>query len=108
MPNAERIQEYGKHHVEPGQNAIFADNGSDGDLKLTDMGVATLWNMAWPNRKIVTERGGYTFRHVVGARRDYNKGTHGKNTDGDVVIPKIKCGKWVFNPETHEKKYIEP
>ena len=107
LPDAERIQAYGKHHVEVGQNVIFTDNGADGDLKLTDIGVAELWNKAWPNRKIVVERGGYTFRHVVGARRDYNKGVHGKNANGEVMVPKVKCGKWVFNPETHEKKYID-
>jgi len=107
LPNVERIQAYGKHNVEVGQNVIFADNGVDGDLKLTDIGVAELWNKSWPNRKIVAERGGYNARHVVGARRDYNKGTHGKNADGEVIVPKIKCGKWVFNSETHEKKYIE-
>jgi hypothetical protein len=108
LPDTEHIQAYGKCTVEVGQNTIFVDNtGEKSVLRLTDVGIAEVWNKAWPNRKIVAERGGYNARHVVGARRDYNKGTHGKNADGEVIVPKIKCGKWVFNKETHEKKYID-
>jgi hypothetical protein len=107
LPNAERIQAYGQCSVEVGQNTIFGDNtGEESTLRLTDVGIADVWNKAWPNRKIVAERGGYNARHVVGARRDYNKGVHGKNADGKVIVPEIKCGKWVFNSQTHEKKYI--
>jgi hypothetical protein len=105
LPNAEIIATYGSMRIEPGQNTIFSHNGEKGDLKLSDIGVAEVWNKAWPNRTIVTNRGGYTAKHVMGARRDYNKGTHGKNADGEIVVPTVKCGKWVFNPETHEKTY---
>ena len=45
--------------------------------------------------------------HVTGAVRDYNKGIHGKNADGEVVVPKTKCGKWIFAKDTGKKKYIE-
>ena len=109
LPNAEYIAAIGALGVQVGQNTIFADNtGAKSELRLTNVGIAEVWNKAWPNRKIVVERGGFTAHHVVGARRDYNKGTHGKDADGNIVVPEIKCGKWVVNPDTHEKKYIEP
>ena len=108
LPNAEYIATIGALGVQAGQNTIFADNtGAKSTLRLTNVGIAEVWNKAWPNRKIVVERGGFTARHTTGARRDYNKGTHGKNADGEVVVPKIKCGTWVFNKETHEKTYID-
>ena len=108
LPNAEYIAVIGALGVQAGQNTIFADNtGAKSELRLTNAGIAEVWNKAWPNRKIVVERGGFTARHTTGARRDYNKGTHGKNADGEVVVPKIKCGTWVFNKETHEKTYID-
>jgi len=108
LPNPEYIAQIGTLGVQVGQNTIFADNtGAESKLRLTNVGIAEVWNKAWPNRKIVVERGGFTARHTTGARRDYNKGTHGKNADGEVIVPKIKCGTWVFNSETHEKKYID-
>ena len=107
LPHADRIAEYGAMNVEVGQNTIFTDNtGAKSTLRLTDMGIAEVWNKAWPNRKIVVERGGYSAKHVVGARRDYNKGKHGKNQAGDVVVPATKCGKWIFAKDTGELKYI--
>ena len=108
LPNAEYIAAIGALGVQVGQNTIFADNtGAKSELRLTNVGIAEVWNKAWPNRKIVVERGGFTAHHTTGARRDYNKGTHGKNADGEVVVPKVKCGTWVFNKETHEKTYID-
>ena len=108
LPKADYIETIGTMGVEVGQNTIFADNtGVDSKLKLTHAGIAEVWNKAWPTRKIVTERGGYTARHITGALRDYNKGIHGKNTDGEVVIPKVKCGKWLFAKDTGDKKYID-
>jgi hypothetical protein len=107
LPKAEIITAYGAMNVEVGQNTIFADNtGAKSTLRLTDVGIAEVWNKAWPNRKIVVERGGYSAKHVVGARRDYNKGKHGKNQAGDVKVPVTKCGKWMFAKDTGEKKYI--
>jgi len=107
LPNADVIAVYGAMNVEVGQNTIFADNtGAKSKLRLTDMGIAEVWNKAWPNRKIVVERGGYSAKHVVGARRDYNKGKHGKNQAGDVKVPVTKCGKWTFAKDTGELKYI--
>ena len=109
MPSDEYIASIGALGVQVGQNTLFGGNtGAESKLRLTDTGIAKVWNKAWPNRKIVVERGGFTAHHVVGARRDYNKGTHGKDVDGNIVVPEIKCGKWVVNPDTHEKKYIEP
>ena len=107
MPDAKVIAAYGSMGVQVGQNTIFADNtGAKSKLRLTDVGIAELWNMAWPTRKIVVERGGYRAFHVTGARRDYNKGIHGKNQAGDVVVPATKCGKWTFAKDTGELKYI--
>ena len=107
LPKAEIIAVYGSMNVEVGQNTIFADNtGAKSKLRLTDMGIAEVWNKAWPNRKIVVERGGYSAKHVVGARRDYNKGKHGKNEAGHVKVPVTKCGKWIFAKDTGELKYI--
>jgi hypothetical protein len=107
LPEMEYINSIGTMGVQVGQNTIFDDNtGVNSQLKLTHAGIAEVWNKAWPTRKIVTERGGFTSRHITGALRDYNKGTHGKNKAGDIVIPKTKCGKWVFDTKTHEKKYI--
>jgi hypothetical protein len=107
LPKAEYIETIGAMGVQVGQNTIFSDNtGVDSKLKLTNTGIAEVWNKAWPTRKIVTERGGFTSRHVTGAVRDYNKGTHGKDADGEVVVPKVKCGKWVFAKDTGDKKYI--
>ena len=108
LPKAEYIEKIGTMGVQVGQNTIFADNtGADSALKLSHAGIAEVWNKAWPTRKIVTERGGYTARHITGALRDYNKGIHGKNQAGDIVVPKVKCGKWVFAKDTGNKKYIE-
>jgi hypothetical protein len=107
LPKMEYINSIGTMGVQVGQNTIFDDNtGVNSQLKLTHAGIAEVWNKAWPTRKIVTERGGFTARHITGALRDYNKGTHGKNKAGDIVIPKTKCGKWVFAKDTNEKKYI--
>ena len=108
LPPKAYIETIGTMSVEPGQNTIFDDNtGVNSKLKLTFAGIAEVWNQAWPARKIVVERGGYTAMHVTGALRDYNKGVHGKNKAGDVAVPKIKCGKWVFAKDTGKKKYIE-
>ena len=108
LPKMEYINSIGTMGVQVGQNTIFEDNtGVNSQLKLTHVGIAEVWNKAWPTRKIVTERGGFTARHISGALRDYNKGTHGKNKAGDIVIPKVKCGKWVFAKDTGNKKYIE-
>ena len=107
LPKPEIIAAYGAMGVQVGQNTIFADNtGVKSKLRLTDVGIAELWNMAWPTRKIVVERGGYRAFHVTGARRDYNKGIHGKNQAGDVEVPTTKCGKWIFAKDTGELKYI--
>ena len=108
LPKADYIEAIGAMGVQVGQNTIFADNtGVDSKLKLTHAGIAEVWNKAWPTRKIVVERGGFTAFHVTGALRDYNKGKHGKNADGEIVVPKSKCGKWIFAKDTGEKKYIE-
>jgi hypothetical protein len=108
LPKAEYIKTIGTMGVQVGQNIIFFDNtGKNSKLKLTHAGIAEVWNKAWPTRKIVTERGGFTAFHVTGALRDYNKGIHGKNANGEVAIPKAKCGKWVFSKDTGKKKYIE-
>ena len=107
LPPKVYIEDIGTMNIEPGQNTIFADNTGEGSkLKLTHAGIAEVWNQAWPTRKI-HERGGYVANHVTGALRDYNKGKHGKNRAGDVVVPKDKCGKWIFAKDTGKKKYIE-
>ena len=108
LPPKAYIENIGTMGVQVGQNTIFADNTGEGSkLKLTHAGIAEVWNQAWPTRKIVVERGGFTAMHVTGALRDYNKGIHGKNADGEVVVPKTKCGKWIFAKDTGKKKYIE-
>ena len=108
LPKTEYIETIGKMGVQVGQNTIFADNTGEGSkIKLTHAGIAEVWNKAWPTRKIVVERGGFTAFHVTGALRDYNKGKHGKNADGEIIAPKTKCGKWIFAKDTGKKKYIE-
>ena len=108
LPPKAYIENIGTMGVQVGQNTIFADNTGEGSkLKLPHAGIAEVWNQAWPTRKIVVERGGFTAMHVTGALRDYNKGVHGKNAGGEVVVPKAKCGKWIFAKDTGKKKYIE-
>ena len=107
LPKTDYIEKIGTMDVQVGQNTIFADNtGAKSKLRLTDVGIAEVWNKAWPNRKIVVERGGYSAKHVMGACRDYNKGIHGKNEAGHVKVPVTKCGKWIFAKDTGELKYI--
>lgn len=97
MPEGKATGRYiGGEGVMSGQNVIFAENGEDG-MELTDAMIAVLWNANWPLRKIT-----YTAKHVVGARRDYNKGLHGQKP---AIAPEVKIGQWVENKETHARSY---
>tara|TARA_R100000656_G_scaffold99482_1_gene72211 strand:+ start:624 stop:1001 length:378 start_codon:yes stop_codon:yes gene_type:complete len=97
MPEGKATGRYiGGEGVMSGQNVIFAENGEDG-MELTDAMIAVLWNANWPLRKIT-----YTAKHVVGARRDYNKGLHGQKP---AIAPEVKIGQWVENKETHARTY---
>jgi len=70
--------------VVAGQNRLFELNR---EWRLTDVQIVAVWNAVWNNR------GGYAVDHVVGARRDYNRGTGKRGARKPAIpVPQFRVG----------------
>jgi hypothetical protein len=94
VPEESTMGRYFTLRIQDGQNKMFAGNGPEG-MGLTDEQLAVLWNVNWSMRKVT-----YRPFHIVGARRDFNKGKH-----GNPKAPDTKTGKWTVDKATNEYTY---
>ena len=78
-----------------GQNELFRRNVVDG-WGLTDDQMIAIWWYLWPHRYMSNGKP-YPVDYIAGARRDYNRGTHGQ-PNGQPPEHE-RCPKYRANPD---------